>query len=437
MLLAAAAVAALAPTLALPLGAQSGRAIAGRVAAAPDGEVRMTYASRADACGDGRDMVAIGNSFQRSGRGTSYGRWSGTPCARGPARVALTVRDRRVVSVRPHVGGAWPRGDAATVDLGQVPAAEAAAYLLSLVPSMGERPRADPLLAAALADSVSLAPDMIRLARTTTLARETRRRAVHWAGMLGDASTVAPLLELARAADGDARQHGDDEVGPGDGIPEAAAGALSMLPDAAGLPALMELARRATPTVRRAAVFWLGQRPDPQARAVVRAIAADGSEPEQLRGAAIFALGHGGESTPADGAFLRQLFPSLASDRLKERLLMSVAQSESEDDGRWLVAQARDDRQPLEVRKKAAFWAGQGHAPLADLTALYGSVQEARLREHVIFVLSQRDETSAVDALLGIARNDADARMRKKALFWLAQKEDPRVARLISELINR
>ena len=36
---------------------------------------------------------------------------------------------------------------------------------------------------------------------------------------------------------------------------------------------------------------------------------------------------------------------------------------------------------------------------------------------------------------MGIAREDGDSRMRGKALFWLAQKHDPRVTKLIGDLV--
>ena len=64
----AASLAFLTIAVATPVGAQSAATIAARVAGAPDGEVRMTYASRPDACGDGRDGIAIGHSFYTSDR---------------------------------------------------------------------------------------------------------------------------------------------------------------------------------------------------------------------------------------------------------------------------------------------------------------------------------------------------------------------------------
>ncbi|CAN5211334.1 hypothetical protein BH09GEM1_BH09GEM1_14120 [soil metagenome] len=58
-----------------------------------------------------------------------------------------------------------------------------------------------------------------------------------------------------------------------------------------------------------------------------------------------------------------------------------------------------------------------------------------RRQEHAIFVISQRDDDASVNALMKIARDDADTKKRSKALFWLAQKHDPRATKLIGELV--
>jgi HEAT repeat protein len=423
-------------TVAPALGAQAGTSIARRVAAAPDGEVRLTYATRPDVCGDGRDGVSIRRSMFFSERVESYGSVSGMRCVDGPARVTLTVRDRKVAGVRTRVGGSWAGGASDVTDLGRVSAPEAAAYFIALVPQLEGSSRHDPMLAAAVADSANVAPEMLRLARTTTLSRETRRRAVHWAGALGDASMVAPLTELARA-NGSDRNTSADDVGPGNGLEGAAVGALSMIPDDAGIPALMTLARDGSTTVRKAAVFWLGQRDDERGRALVRTVAGDERETDAVRGAAIFALGQGESATPADQKFLELLFDRLSSEKLKERVLFSVSQRESSDGTRWLLDKARDERQPMEVRRKAIFWAGQGHASVTDISSVYASARDERLKEHVVFVLSQRREDEATTKLISIAKEDPDREMRKKALFWLAQKDDPRVTKLITDMVVR
>ncbi len=417
------------------LGAQgaAGSSIARRVATAPDGEVRITYATRSNVCGDGRDGVSIGRSMYFSTNVESYGGWSNMRCERGPARVTLTVEGHRVVGVRTRVAGTWSSASSGVTDLGAVPAAEAAAYFLSLVPALDEsRTRNSPMLAAAVADSVNIGPEMLRIGRTTTLSRDTRRRAIHWSGALGDASMVAPLVEIARS-NGRSGISGDD-MGPGDGLEGAATAALSMIPDDAGVPALTRLVRDGSESVRKSAVFWLGQRDDEKSRAIVRSVAANDKETDVVRKSAIFALSQG-ESSKADEAFLESLFNRVESETLKNQVLFSVSQRGSNDGTKWLLAKARDDQQPIEVRRKAVFWAGQGHASVADLKALYSTTSEQRLREHVIFVLSQRNEEAATNTLIEIARTDPDREMKKKALFWLAQKDDPRVTKLITDMV--
>jgi hypothetical protein len=298
--------------------AQSAAAIAARVTAAPDGEVRLAYASRPDVCGDGSSMINIGHGRSVSGLTESDGSWNGFNCMQGPARVALTVREHRVVGIRTRVGGSWPAGGA-VLDLGTVPAREAAAYLVSLAPQFSESSGRNPLFAAVLADSADLTPDLLRLAR------------------------------------GGSRQ---------------AVSALGVVDTDASLAALMDLARHGTDTVRKSAVFWVGQSDEPRARALLNSVIADENETIAVRKSAIFAL-------------------------------------------------------------------GQEHGSVADLISLYDGLKDSKLREHVIFVLAQRDEEAAMNELMKIARTDENRAMRGKALFWLAQKDDPRVAKLIAEIVSR
>lgn len=404
-------------------GAQS---IAQRVESARDAEVRMTYATRSAVCGDGANSVALGEALYIYPSMESYGRWSGVDCRRGDARVALTVRSGEVELIRTHVGGSWREGRGRVVDLGTVSAPEAARYFVALAERVDGKKARNALLPAVIADSADILPDLLRLAQREDIAREARRRAVHWLGILGDRSLVGPLERLARSDDDD------------DGIAEAAMFALSRLPDDAGTPALIALLRsERSVDVRRKAVFWLGQSESAEARREVRNVAADERLPERLRAHAAFSLAHGDGATEDDFRFLRSLFDRTGSTEVAEQILLGVSQRGSEADDRWLIDVARDEKRPVEVRKKAVFWAGQGGADIADLIRLYDDMRDEEVKEHMIFVLSQRDERAAIDKLVSIARTDADREMRKKALFWLGQKDDPAVTRMITEMVTK
>jgi HEAT repeat protein len=127
----------------------------------------------------------------------------------------------------------------------------------------------------------------------------------------------------------------------------------------------------------------------------------------------------------------------LKEESLRDKVLFAVSQAGGTENARWLLGIARDGKQPLEARKQALFWAGQGGASIADLTAAYASMPDRELREQLLFVYSQRDEPAALDKLLEVARRDADPELRKKALFWLGQSDDPRAAQALQDIIEQ
>ena len=104
----------------------------------------------------------------------------------------------------------------------------------------------------------------------------------------------------------------------------------------------------------------------------------------------------------------------------------------------WLLGIAMDERESIQMRKQALFWAGQQRTiNVADLGSIYDRVRETEMKEQVIFVLSQRRDSTAVDKLMDIVRRETDPKLRGNALFWLGQSRDPRVARFLEEIINK
>lgn len=414
--------------------------IAQRVARAPDGVVHVQYASRAGACGDGRDMIGLGHAFFMESIQSYGGGWTAERCKPGPVRVALSVTGGRVTQLKTYVGGSWSGGSGRITDLGIVPSTEAAEYFFGLVPQLdvsGKRDRL--LLPAVLADDPSAVARLTELARDPARTRDIRRESIHWMGLLGDASVVPTLVSFVRQTSGTAASvDDDDDEGPGeDGIGTAAVAALSFVQNHAGIPALIDFARTGPAWSRRSAVFWLGQSGDPRALAVLHTIIENPKETDAVRSRAIFSLSHGDSIPSAEFAYLRNIYPRLASTKLKEAILMGMSEDRSASGG-WLLEKARDRSESMESRKKALFWAGQRRStPTKDIADFYRTTSENELREHAIFVLSQRDDEAALNELLRIARDDSDKRMRGKAMFWLAQKDDPRVAKMISDRVSR
>ena len=244
--------------------------LSARVAAAPDGTVRLTFAARPGICGNGRNVIALECTGGRCGRQHTImfdGRYDRDEveydCEPGPVRVSLTVRDGRVQSLRTYVGGRWatPTGDAAVTDLGTVSSPDAVSFLLELASRQEDRAGEEAILPATLADSVVVWPMLLKIARDDRAPHRTRRQAVFW---LGQAAGDAATRDLADLVDDRDLDHD---------VKEQAVFALSQQPRDAGVPALIRIARsHPDGGVRRKALFWLGQSGDSRALALFEEI---------------------------------------------------------------------------------------------------------------------------------------------------------------------
>ncbi len=260
------------------------------------------------------------------------------------------------------------------------------------------------------------------LARRDACSESLRGKAVFIVSQKNDAESASILLDVAR----------------GDPSADVRGKAVFWLGQVAGdrSVALLDSVLRSTKDeeLQRKAIFALSQHSGEQAGRILRDLVGDRNFSEEMRGRVILALAQT-RGDEGDAGYLRQLFPSLDSDRLKERVLMGVAQRGGAENRRWLMDIVADSKQTIDVRKKALFWAGQGGLPIAELASMYGRLSERELKEQVIFVLSQRGDSAAVDKLIDIARHDPDVELRKKAIFWLGQRDDPRVRQLLEEII--
>ncbi|HET7189115.1 MAG TPA: HEAT repeat domain-containing protein, partial [Gemmatimonadaceae bacterium] len=98
---------------------------------------------------------------------------------------------------------------------------------------------------------------------------------------------------------------------------------------------------------------------------------------------------------------------------------------------------AADGSQSIEVRKHALWTAGEAGVTASEFIPLYERIGERRLKEQLIWVLSESRDRAAADKLIDIARSDRDPEMRKKAIFWLGQMNDPRVQQLLLDIISK
>jgi HEAT repeat protein len=104
-----------------------------------------------------------------------------------------------------------------------------------------------------------------------------------------------------------------------------------------------------------------------------------------------------------------------------------------------LLRIARTERLPEDRRRAAVFWLSQaaGEAATRALDSIVVDPQgNQEVRKQAVFALSQRSGSGGVPALIRIARTHPDPELRRTALFWLGQSEDPRAVDLFEEILR-
>jgi HEAT repeat protein len=110
-----------------------------------------------------------------------------------------------------------------------------------------------------------------------------------------------------------------------------------------------------------------------------------------------------------------------------------------------LVAIARDESRPREVRRSAISWAGrQSDAAGAGARVVEALVRIARnendnngVRQQALHTLARLDHGAGVPALMDLARPDADTWLTRESVQALAQSGDPRARGYLRSVVER
>ena len=260
------------------------------------------------------------------------------------------------------------------------------------------------------------------LARRDACSASLREKAVFLVSQKRTPETANILMDVARSD-------------PDQDVREKAVFWLSQVPGSTGL--LEEILKgNGDENIKEKALFSLSQQNEPKAQQILRDFALRESESGDLREKAIFWLGQ--RRSTENTEFLRNLYSRLTNQDLREKVLFSLSQQRGVGNEQWLINIAVNPKEDIELRKKALFLAGQAGVSIQELAALYDRMGDTEMKESIIFTLSQRQsDRAAIDKLFDIAKNEKDADLRKKAIFWLGQSRDPRVQQFLMELINK
>lgn len=256
----------LAAAVSTPAAAQD---LAERIRSAGDGVVAFGFPARAGLCGAGDAILirnADGSSMFMRGRMSSddWRRWKEgePPCETGEVVVSAMPGAGTLRDVEIRIGSPDPSHGRV---LGMVTGQEAADYLIAAAATAPERDADDLILAAALAAEAVRWPGLLRLAKDRSLAKRTRKSAMHWLAREAAA-------EAARELGGIVRDRTEE-----DEVRESAVFALSQLPDDQAVDMLIQVVRTVPDgRVRSRALFWLADFDDPRAVALFEEILTRG-----------------------------------------------------------------------------------------------------------------------------------------------------------------
>jgi HEAT repeat protein len=411
--------------LAAGLSAQGG--LRARVEGGGDARVQFRFAARADVCGEG-SSIQIGTSTYISGSAGHFLDSDGRPlCHRGPVVVRVTRAGGLVVGLDVEIAPeSTPEG---VTDLGAVPAAAAAEYLLDLATRAEGRPGREAILPAVLADSATVWPGLIGLAKNRALARAVRQSAMNWLGReldrsTGDDARRASAALVALATD-------QEEMLP---VRQQAVSVLARS-ERADLGALTSMANGSDIWLRQTAIEALANSGDPRAREYLRTALQDPALPEALRTTVIRGLGRE-YATGRDLELLRARYATLTSVNSKQAVLSVLAEQGGAANLQWLLSVAGDGSVEPELRGQAIEAVQRAGASPAQLGKLYEQAPDRRAKEAAINGLLRRGDRASVDLLLGIARTETDQAVRRSLISRLGRMEDARVKDFLKELIN-
>jgi len=175
---------------------------------------------------------------------------------------------------------------------------------------------------------------------------------------------------------------------------------------------------------------------DPRARQFLRSTVQRTDLPDELLAVAIRGLGRN-YVTGQDANVIRSLYPKLTGDRSRDAVLASLAELGGTENVQWLSAMVRDDRLPIESRRRVLEYLSRAGATPASLIALYDPTPDQQLRSSLIGIYSRLSDKAATDKLVWIARNESNPQLKRRAISALSRNSDPGIRQALADIVER
>lgn len=198
---------------------------------------------------------------------------------------------------------------------------------------------------------------------------------------------------------------------------------------------LQSIARNEDGHVADAAVAAIALHANGSADAALEEFAA-ANQPEKLRRQGIFWLGsaRGRRGFETVSRIARE--DSIA--QIREHAVFALSLSKEPEVPRTLAAIAHNDSSPR-VRGQALFWLAQKAGQRLAASTIGDAIAndpETEVKKKAVFALTQMPNGEGVPLLIQIARTNRNPEVRKQAVFWLGQSNDPRALGFIEDILK-
>ncbi|HJQ67936.1 MAG TPA: HEAT repeat domain-containing protein [Blastocatellia bacterium] len=181
-------------------------------------------------------------------------------------------------------------------------------------------------------------------------------------------------------------------------------------------------------------VYWAGRAGNQESLNLLKNLAMAG---ERGRVSKTAAMAIGLHDDPSVGSLLKELVRNASDQEVRKSAVFWLGMVPGEQ--AFLTELVRNEQEPTELRKQAAFAIGVGKdaSALVALQGLYPAVTSREVKKQIIFASSiNRNSDQAVDFLVKVASDDPDRELRKQALFWLGQKAGKRALEVLGKTVE-
>ena len=181
-------------------------------------------------------------------------------------------------------------------------------------------------------------------------------------------------------------------------------------------------------------VYWAGRAGNLESLTLLKGLAMTG-ERRVVSKPATMAIGL--HDDPQVGPLLKEIVRSSSDQEARKSAVFWLGMVPGEQ--AFLTDMVRNEQEPTELRKQAAFAIGVGKdaSALSALQGLYSTVTSREVKKQIIFAASiNKNSDEAVDFLVKVASDEPDRELKKQALFWLGQKAGKRALEVLGKTVE-